>query len=49
MTNEEKAAIVKFLLAGNKLLRAKKDKTRKDYAGEMAEALSEYLEAKEKS
>lgn len=48
MTEKEKEILVRLLLATRKLLRATKDKTAKDYARQMADAISDLVAESEK-
>lgn len=43
LTDKEKAILVRLFLAGLRLARSKKDTTAKKYAGEMADAVSDFL------
>lgn len=49
LNDKEKAILVKLFIAGMRLSRAKKDNTVKQYAEQMANAVSEFLAERSKT
>jgi hypothetical protein len=43
LTDKEKAILIRLFIAGKKLSRSQKDSTAKQFAGEMADAVSDFL------